>query len=76
MKTILSEYKIHNADITLRRDCTSDDFIDIVGEIVFMYQPYVLKDNLGDSVGPPYFDYMNLQRLKMHVPASSNNHFL
>ena len=30
VKSILAEYKIHNADITLRGDCTADDLIDVV----------------------------------------------
>lgn len=30
VKTILSEYKIHNADITLKYDATADDLIDVV----------------------------------------------
>merc|ERR1711992_250086 len=30
VKTILSEYRIHNADIIVRHDATSDEFIDIV----------------------------------------------
>ena len=30
LKTILSEYRIHNADIILRIDATSDDLIDTV----------------------------------------------
>lgn len=30
VKSILSEYKIHNADVTLRSDCTADDLIDVV----------------------------------------------
>lgn len=30
VRSILSEYKIHNADITLRCDATSDDLIDVV----------------------------------------------
>ena len=30
VKSILSEYKIHNADITLRYDATTDDLIDVV----------------------------------------------
>lgn len=30
VKSILSEYKIHNADITLRSDATADDLIDVV----------------------------------------------
>lgn len=30
VKSILAEYKIHNADITLRGDVTADDLIDVV----------------------------------------------
>lgn len=30
MKSILAEYKIHNADVTLRSDATADDLIDVV----------------------------------------------
>ena len=30
VKSILSEYKIHNADVTLRCDATADDLIDCV----------------------------------------------
>ena len=33
----------------------------------------VLKDNLVDSVDPPYFEYINFLTTNiMHVPASSN----
>ena len=30
VKTILSEYRIHNADIIIRYDATADDLIDVV----------------------------------------------
>ena len=30
VKTILSEYRIHNADVTLRYDATADDLIDVI----------------------------------------------
>ena len=30
VKSILAEYKIHNADVTLRDDVTADDLIDVV----------------------------------------------
>lgn len=30
VKAILSEYKIHNADVTLRCDATADDLIDVI----------------------------------------------
>lgn len=32
---ILQEYKIHNADVLLREDCTVDDFIDVI-EVTFI----------------------------------------
>jgi ribosome-interacting GTPase 1 len=40
----LSEYKIHNADITLKEDSTVDDLIDVVeGNRVYMPGLYVLN---------------------------------
>lgn len=30
VRSILAEYRIHNADITLRCDATADDLIDVV----------------------------------------------
>ena len=44
MKTILSEYKIHNADVTLRCDSTAEDLIDIIeGNRVYIPCIYVLN---------------------------------
>uniref|UniRef100_A0A3B3ZUQ2 Uncharacterized protein n=1 Tax=Periophthalmus magnuspinnatus TaxID=409849 RepID=A0A3B3ZUQ2_9GOBI len=44
VKTILAEYKIHNADITLRSDVTADDLIDVVeGNRVYIPCIYVLN---------------------------------
>lgn len=44
VRTILSEYKIHNADITLRYDATSDDLIDIVeGNRIYVPCIYLLN---------------------------------
>jgi ribosome-interacting GTPase 1 len=38
VKAILTEYKIHNADITLREDSTVDDLIDVIeGLLVFLF---------------------------------------
>lgn len=31
VKAICSEYRIHNADISLRYDATADDLIDVIG---------------------------------------------
>jgi ribosome-interacting GTPase 1 len=44
VKTILGEYRIHNADITLRYDATSEDLIDVIeGNRVYIPCIYVLN---------------------------------
>lgn len=44
MKTILNEYKIHNADITLRYDATTEDLIDVIeGNRVYIPCIYLLN---------------------------------
>lgn len=44
VKTILSEYRIHNADITLRYDANADDLIDVVeGNRVYVPCIYLLN---------------------------------
>ncbi|KAK3083773.1 hypothetical protein FSP39_002921 [Pinctada imbricata] len=44
VKTILGEYKIHNADIVLREDSTAEDLIDVVeGNRVYIPCIYVLN---------------------------------
>ncbi|XP_065196312.1 developmentally-regulated GTP-binding protein 1-like [Sycon ciliatum] len=44
VKAILSEYKIHNADVTLRMDATDEDLIDTIeGNRVYMPCIYVLN---------------------------------
>uniref|UniRef100_A0A2K6U8B3 Developmentally regulated GTP binding protein 1 n=1 Tax=Saimiri boliviensis boliviensis TaxID=39432 RepID=A0A2K6U8B3_SAIBB len=44
VKSILAEYKIHNADVTLRSDDTADDLIDVVeGNRVYILCIYVLN---------------------------------
>ena len=44
VRSILSEYRIHNADITLRCDATADDLIDVVeGNRVYVPAIYLLN---------------------------------
>jgi ribosome-interacting GTPase 1 len=44
VKTILNEYKIHNADITLRYDATTEDLIDVIeGNRVYVPCIYLLN---------------------------------
>jgi len=51
VRTILSEYRIHNADITLRYDATSDDLIDVVeGNRIYLPCIYILN-----KIGLYYF---------------------
>ena len=40
VKSILAEYRIHSADITLRCDATADDLIDIVEGNRYSTHPY------------------------------------
>lgn len=57
VKSILSEYKIHNADIILREDASSDDLIDVVeGNRVYIPCIYIL--NKIDQVIWWYVDYI------------------
>ena len=59
VKTILGEYKIHNADITLREDATAEDLIDVVeGNRVYIPCLYLLNkiDQISIEVrGSSYF---------------------
>ncbi|XP_042913772.1 GTP-binding protein 128up-like, partial [Parasteatoda tepidariorum] len=44
VKTILSEYRAHNADVVLKGDCTSDELIDVIeGNRVYIPCIYVLN---------------------------------
>lgn len=44
VRAICSEYRIHNADITLRYDATADDLIDVIeGSRVYMPCIYVVN---------------------------------
>lgn len=50
VKTILSEYRIHNADITLRYDANSDDLIDVVeGNRIYLPCIYILN-KIGEYI--------------------------
>ncbi len=44
VKTILSEYRIHNADVFIKYDATSDDLIDVIeGNRIYMPCIYILN---------------------------------
>ena len=53
MRSILSEYRIANADITLRYDATADDLIDVIeGNRQVSYPQYyfILSKNINNFV--------------------------
>ncbi|KAI3387260.1 hypothetical protein SNEBB_002692 [Seison nebaliae] len=44
VKSVLSEYKIHNADVIVREECTIDDLIDVIeGNRVYIPCIYILN---------------------------------
>lgn len=49
MKTILAEYKIHNADVSLRYDATTEDLIDVI-EGNRVYVPCIFVLNKIDQI--------------------------
>ncbi|XP_077995247.1 developmentally-regulated GTP-binding protein 1 isoform X2 [Glandiceps talaboti] len=70
VKTVLSEYKIHNADITLRSDATTDDLIDVIeGNRAFIPCIYVL--NKIDQISVPELDI--IYKIPHTVPISAHH---
>lgn len=70
VKTILSEYKIHNADITLRYDATSDDLIDII-EGNRIYVPCIYLLNKIDQISIEELDV--IYKIPHCVPISAHH---
>lgn len=70
VKTILAEYKIHNADVTLRYDATSEDLIDVIeGNRVYIPCIYVL--NKIDQISIEELDI--IYRIPHTVPISAHH---
>jgi len=70
VKSILSEYRIHNADITLRYDATADDLIDVVeGNRVYVPCIYVL--NKIDQISVEELDLIH--KIPHCVPISAHH---
>jgi len=70
VKTILSEYKIHNADITLRYDATADDLIDVV-EGNRTYVPCIYLLNKIDQISIEELDI--ICKIPHTVPISAHH---
>uniref|UniRef100_A0A8C2KY25 Developmentally regulated GTP binding protein 1 n=1 Tax=Cyprinus carpio TaxID=7962 RepID=A0A8C2KY25_CYPCA len=78
VKSILSEYKIHNADITLRSDATADDLIDVVeGNRVYIPCIYVLNkiDQISIEELDVIYKIPHCVPISAHHLASSCNAF-
>lgn len=70
VKTILTEYKIHNADITLRADATAEDLIDVIeGNRVYIPCLYVL--NKIDQISIEELDV--IYKIPHCVPISAHH---
>lgn len=72
MKTILGEYKIHNADITLKYDATADDLIDVV-EGNRIYIPCIYLLNKIDQISIEELDV--IYKIPHCVPVSAHHHW-
>lgn len=70
VKTILGEYRIHNADIVLRYDATAEDLIDVVeGNRVYIPCIYIL--NKIDQISVEELDI--IYRIPHCVPLSAHH---
>lgn len=70
VKTILGEYRIHNADITLRYDATTEDLIDVIeGNRVYIPCVYVL--NKIDQISIEELDI--IYKIPHCVPISAHH---
>ncbi|KAL1132331.1 hypothetical protein AAG570_010287 [Ranatra chinensis] len=70
VKVILSEYKIHNADICLRYDATSDDLIDVI-EGNRIYIPCIYLLNKIDQISIEELDI--IYKIPHCVPISAHH---
>eukprot|EP00005_Dracoamoeba_jomungandri_P006055 CAMPEP_0174261718 /NCGR_PEP_ID=MMETSP0439-20130205/11926_1 /TAXON_ID=0 /ORGANISM="Stereomyxa ramosa, Strain Chinc5" /LENGTH=358 /DNA_ID=CAMNT_0015346255 /DNA_START=21 /DNA_END=1093 /DNA_ORIENTATION=- len=69
VKTVLSEYKIHNADVTIREDCTVDQLIDVI-EGNRVYIPCIYALNKIDQI--TYEELDILDKIPHYVPISAH----
>lgn len=72
VKSILSEYKIHNADITLKYDATTDDLIDVI-EGNRIYIPCIYLLNKIDQISIEELDV--IYKIPHCVPISAHHHW-
>lgn len=70
VRSILAEYRIHNADVTLRCDATADDLIDVV-EGNRVYIPCIYLLNKIDQISIEELDI--IYRVPHAVPISAHH---
>ncbi|KAK2177814.1 hypothetical protein NP493_577g01037 [Ridgeia piscesae] len=70
VRTILSEYKIHNADISLRYDATAEDLIDVI-EGNRVYVPCIYLLNKIDQISIEELDI--IYKIPHCVPISAHH---
>jgi ribosome-interacting GTPase 1 len=70
VKSILSEYKIHNADISLRCDATTDDLIDVI-EGNRIYIPCIYLLNKIDQISIEELDI--IYKIPHTMPISAHH---
>uniref|UniRef100_A0A6N2LI08 OBG-type G domain-containing protein n=3 Tax=Salix TaxID=40685 RepID=A0A6N2LI08_SALVM len=69
VKAICSEYRMHNADITLRYDATADDLIDVI-EGSRIYMPCIYAVNKIDQITLEELEI--LDKLPHYCPVSAH----
>eukprot|EP01094_Clydonella_sp_ATCC50884_P017751 TRINITY_DN3155_c0_g1_i3.p1 TRINITY_DN3155_c0_g1~~TRINITY_DN3155_c0_g1_i3.p1 ORF type:complete len:336 (+),score=120.07 TRINITY_DN3155_c0_g1_i3:169-1176(+) len=70
VKTICHEYKIHNADVVLRDDCTAQDLIDLI-EGTAVYIPCLYVMNKIDQLTIQELDVID--QIPHNVPISAHD---
>lgn len=74
VKAICTEYRIHNADITVRQpNCTADDLIDVIEGHTRVYMPCLYVLNKIDSITIEELDL--LDRVPHYVMISAKDHW-
>lgn len=70
VKTILGEYKIHNADLLVKEDCTCDDLVDVI-EGNRIYIPCIYALNKIDQISIDELDL--IYQIPHTVPISAHH---
>lgn len=68
VKAVLSEYRIHNADVSFKEDSTIDDLIDVVEVSIITLDLQLIQELLLT------IDLVTGQPVRYHQKAGSRNH--